>query len=80
MADENDDFTPEQLRLFRLKDAMGQFARYSYPWNDEIVEVIQLLTNVDDDLHNGMSSECIDESLRRVQDALDALRKSIAAE
>lgn len=58
----------------RTKDAFSQFTRYSSGIaTDELADVLDSLTNINDDIENGRHTSCIKETVEQSKTQLDAV-------
>jgi uncharacterized protein YacL len=62
----------------RIKDAVDQLKRYGYVRDERILDVLDLLTSINDDMHHGRHRECIDADVAKIKDKLDALASDYA--
>ncbi len=58
----------------RLQDAFGQFTRYgSSLESDELLEVVETLTDINDSMAHGRTADCVREDADEAKKQIDAM-------
>jgi hypothetical protein len=64
----------------RLKYAFEQLIRYGHVHNNKIIDIIDRLTDINDDLHHGRHERLIVDNVNKIKSDLDAILKDIAGD
>lgn len=67
------DYTSGEQLEFRANNAMDQLVRYGSLANSDVVEALEALTDINDDLCNGRSDECVAQSVDGLRAVLDKI-------
>lgn len=63
----------QDVRQQRIHDACGQLVRYGHPFYDEIAEVLDLLTDINDHLWHSRMKELTVQNVEKIKGLLDKI-------